>query len=186
MYFIDEIEDLADYLKRGQVLLSSTKDTWCLLMTEESFESNRSRVPFINEANPPILQVPDLQTLKLLLPDLHPRVETLLIYHNRPLAFNAGSKHHASTELVANQVGFVQLSSDPLVKALCQSMKQPIVSIDVLDSKGEHPISLSQIERSWFDAIDYVVRYRKDMSVTGEPCVIAQYNYKGELDFIRE
>jgi L-threonylcarbamoyladenylate synthase len=63
---------------------------------------------------------------------------------------------------------------------------RPIVSTSANVSGEPWPKGFGEISSEILTAADFVVRHRREEKQTGEPSVIATYNSKGMLQFLRE
>jgi len=117
---------------------------------------------------------------------VHPRVETLLLHHTKPLTL---IYKNAKTIMppVADKSGSigVRLTVDPFCKALIDALGVPLISTSANYSGQDFPANFKQIDKSMLELVDYVVKHRQEELTKTEPSVIAIFDKEGDLEFIR-
>ena len=113
----DDFDGILQNLRAGGVILMPTDTIWGLVCDSAQPEAIQRIYEIKDQAlgTGMVLLVKDLQMLKAFVPNLHPRLETLLIYHTRPLTLlypntqNLSEKLQGPDGLVALRITF-----DPL------------------------------------------------------------------------
>ena len=82
-YFLDNIEEVAKLLKSGKKTLLPTDSGWCAchVLPENGVDKEEGW----QKSDDVSIMVSDIGMLKSIYPDLHPRIETLLSLHDKPL-----------------------------------------------------------------------------------------------------
>lgn len=183
-----EITNCVDALRRGHVIVYPSDTIWgigCDLLNESAV----SRVYEIKQRSrekPLLLLVESIAMLKNYIKGIHPRVETLLTHHTKPLTII----YEASAEvppylLNEEQTIGVRVVSDPFCASLIGAIKKPLISTSANIAGEPYPKNFDEINPKVLELADYVVDQSLDRPGPQEPSVIATYNKKGELDFIR-
>lgn len=185
----DDISEIAEMLRKGHVICYPTDTIWgigCDALNETAV----ARVGAI-KGRPPekgyVLLVSSIEMLKQYAPKLHPRLETLLSFHQRPLTviFDKTVGLPASVR-APNGSAAIRVTIDPFCKALIDAFGGPIVSTSANVSGLPYPPTFGGISSEILGAVDYVVKHRQDDKVPGEPSPIAKLDRHMELEFIRE
>ncbi len=131
--------------------------------------------------------VDSLETLLRYVPALHPRLQTVLELHRRPLTMIYERVDGiAAGALAADGSCAIRITRDPYCKELISRFGRPIVSTSA-NRKGEaFPTYFGEISSEVLSAADHVVRYRQRDKTASEPSVIARWNDSNELEPVRE
>jgi L-threonylcarbamoyladenylate synthase len=190
MFENEKIEEILTALKNSGVILLPTDTIWGLSadITDDSaiekIISIKKRVPEKGF----ICLVDSLEMLKTYVGKLHPRIETLLHYHHRPLTviYDAPilpvSKH-----ICANDGSIaIRIVQDPFCANLIKLFGKPIVSTSANVSGSPFPTGFGSISSEILQQVDFVVRYKQHTKETVMPSTIVRLSNDEELDFIRE
>jgi L-threonylcarbamoyladenylate synthase len=135
---------------------------------------------------PLIVLVSNLSQLYEVVAAVHPRVETLLHYHERPLTVIYPSVNEAYKHLAAadGSIG-VRVVKTGFCHALLEGFERPLISTSANLSGEPSPTKFGSISTEIISRVDYAVPAFTEKGLTGIPSVIARYDANGELDFIR-
>jgi len=183
------IETALDVLEAGGLILYPTDTIWaigCDATNEEALEriyelkQRPHKLPFIHLAA-------SLKMLKQYIPDLHPRIETLLHFHLRPLTmvYENVQGLPAANRAADGTVAF-RIPQDGFCQSLIESFGRPIIATAAHLQFERLPRSFGEISSEILTGVDHVVRYRQKDKHIGEPSVIARMSEREELEFIRE
>ncbi len=131
--------------------------------------------------------VGSLDMLLRYVPSLHPRLQTVLELHRRPLTMIYDHVDGiAAGAVAADGSCAIRITGDAYCKALIARFGRPIVSTSA-NRKGEpFPAHYGEISSEVLIAADHVVRYRQRDKTPAEPSVIARWNASNELEPVRE
>jgi L-threonylcarbamoyladenylate synthase len=119
--------------------------------------------------------------------NIHPRVETLLLFHTRPLTvIYEQCKNLPLNACAANGSVAIRIPHDDFCKSLLEAFGKPIVATTAQVSGTPMPKHFGEISSDIIMGVDHVVKHRtldKDM---GELSVLARLNNEEELEFLRE
>lgn len=186
---LDNILEISEKLDKGEIILYPTDTIWGLGCDATNVQAIK-KIYKIKKRSldlPLIILVDSIAMLKEYVPNVHPRIETLLALHKRPLTIVHPKCQNLPQELRGkfSSIG-VRVAKDPFCISLIRQLGKPIVSTSANKSQEPYPRNFGEITSEIFKEVDYVVRYRQNEIEHGEPSVIARYNEEGELDFLRE
>ena len=186
----DELLKAAETLKRGGIILYPTDTIWglgCDPQNESAMDSLfKLKERPVGQAL--LLLVNSMEMLKNYVSDIHPRIETLLSHHTRPLTI-IYPKAKDLPDYALGQDGSVAIRvvKDGICADLIRRFGGAITSTSANKHGESTPKHFGEIKSDIISGVDQVIGVdEEDSSNRREPSVIARYNEKGELDFIRE
>lgn len=134
-----------------------------------------------------IVLVSDIHMLKKHVNHIHPRIQTLLAYHVRPLTviYNQGIGIAPSVTAGNNSIA-IRIVKDPFCKELIEKFGKPIVATSANVSDQAFPENFGEISSTILTGIDFVVPYRQMEKSLNLPSVIVKMSKTEELIFLRE
>lgn len=189
MFENEKFDEILTIIRKGGVVLYPTDTIWGI-GCDATHEKSVERILAIKEREKGkglVILVDSIPMLKQYVEHVHPRIETLLSFHERPLTVVYGKgKEVAHSVLAADGSIAVRVVQDPFCKELIKQLGKPLVSTSANVSGKPFPSHFGEISSEIFEKIDFVVKYKQDSKEQGEPSVIVQLNEQEELDFIRE
>ncbi len=188
MQLLDDLDDISNILEDDGVILHPTDTIWglaCSLKSRVAIERiyNIKKRP---ADKPCLLLVSSISMLKNYVEDIHPRVETLLTFHKKPLTVIYPKGINVPDKLL-NEHGNVaiRLVDHKLTKDIIEHTGSPIVSTSANFSGSPFPNSFDDIDPKLIELVDYTSYQERKTKSPATPSVIASYDEKGELIFIR-
>ncbi|MDX1478856.1 MAG: L-threonylcarbamoyladenylate synthase [Saprospiraceae bacterium] len=188
MWLQEDLREAVKVLEKGGVLLYPTDTIWglgCDALNERAI----AKVYKIKERDPQkpcIVLMSDIDMLKEYVISIHPRVETLLSLHERPLTIVYPEVEKIPDALRGPQGKVaIRVARDGFCRALIKAFGKPIVSTSANHAGKPHPNGFGEISSQIIKKADYVVKFRQSEHNTGLPSVVATYNFKGHLEFLR-
>ncbi|MDZ4678949.1 MAG: Sua5/YciO/YrdC/YwlC family protein [Saprospiraceae bacterium] len=132
--------------------------------------------------------VDSIEMLRQYVEHLHPRVETLLSYHIRPLTV-VFDKARNLPEKIQNPDGSVavRIAQDEFCRDLIGNLKHPLVCTYAHLESTPMPTHFGAVSSAVIEAVDYVVRYRQNDKSHGQPSVMVRLlEEEEEMEFLRE
>ncbi len=177
-------------LHDGRVVLLPTDTLWSLGCDATNPAAVKHLLSIVKARGPEAGEIltPSLETLKQWIPYLHPRLETLLHYHQRPLTvlIEAGSKFIPEVCFQSGEVA-LRISCDPFCRHLLQAFGKPIFTTFAAVVHQPWPGSFGSISSEIIQHCAHVVRHRQLERNAGEPSVMVRLNPETEeLDFLRD
>ncbi|MBK9722066.1 MAG: threonylcarbamoyl-AMP synthase [Saprospiraceae bacterium] len=184
----EDLQNAIRFLKEGKVILYPTDTIWGIGCSAQ-FPMAVHRIFEIKQRPPEkslILLVDSIQMLKKYVQNIHPRVETLMSYHNRPLTIIYPNAKNLDPAILSKDGSIaIRLCLDPFCQALIQGIDAPLISTSANISQFPTPANFKDIQNEIIIAVDYVVKHRQSALEPGEPSMIITYDTEGELIFIR-
>jgi L-threonylcarbamoyladenylate synthase len=186
---MSEIDQIVSVLQEGGTILYPTDTTWglgCDATNAKAVKQLRSiKRPTLKL--PMIIMVDSVTMLHRYVEKVHPRVETLIGYHQRPLTVVYDKGRHVAADLLGEKGSIaVRVTIDPFCREIIAELGRPIVATEIMQSDSWYPNKFEEIDFDIIRSVDYVVRYKQDQVTLEDPSVIVRLTDRAELDFIRE
>lgn len=135
---------------------------------------------------PLILLVAEVEQLHEVVTSVHPRVETLLSLHERPLTVIYPGTTPPYRYLAAKDGSIgVRVVRHGFCHEFLSFYGKPVISTSANLSGEPSPIRFGSISSAIISRVDFAFPAQSEKDMTGSPSVIARYDANGELDFIR-
>ncbi|MEZ4949086.1 MAG: Sua5/YciO/YrdC/YwlC family protein [Saprospiraceae bacterium] len=183
-----EMDKALETLKNQGIILFPTDTIWGLGCDA----TNSSAVEKIIEIkkNQPgtgcVVLVDSMQMLKGYIRNLHPRIETLLLFHTRPVTIVYDDPCGIAPEACIKMAVWQSVLPGILLRELIQKLGKPIVAAAAAVEGEPLPAYFGAVRSDVIMGVDHVVRYRQKDRPIGEASVIMKMNEESELDVIRE
>ena len=175
-------------LEAGSVIVYPTDTVWGLGCDATNAEavSRVLRIKSRSHEQGLISIVGSVAALHKHVDHLHPRLQTLLAHHTRPLTIvYADAVGLARGVTAADGSAAIRVTRDPYCRRLAEAFGRPIVSTSA-NLRGEKPPrSFGAISSEVLMSVDHVVKYRQREVSTQEPSVIARWTEHNEIEPIR-
>ncbi|HHB78904.1 MAG TPA: threonylcarbamoyl-AMP synthase [Saprospiraceae bacterium] len=185
----DNIEAVADILIDGGIICYPTDTVW-------GIGCDATNVQAINRINDLkgrtnkkgfVLLVDSIAMLKNYVSELHPRIETLLEYHERPLTIIYPKAKNLPAEVCGEDGSVaIRLAKCSFCQAIIKNIDAPLVSTSANLSGVPYPKTFGEISSEIIEKVDYIAKERRWDKTNGQPSTIAFVNNNGLLEFIRE
>ena len=189
-YFFDNdhLEDIITVLNSGGVVVYPTDTIWgvgcdaCNAAAVEKVYALKKR----SRDKGFVILVDSIEMLKKYVAHVHPRVDTLLHYHERPLTvvFDQARNLPANVCPPDGSIG-VRIVKDEFCRLLIRHFGRPLVSSSANVSNESFQGTFGSISSEILTGADYVVKYRQHEKFCGPPSVIVKALENGELEFLR-
>lgn len=185
----DDISEIVTLLRDGKVICYPTDTIWgigCDIFDEQAV-SRIGQIKGRPSDRGYILLVSDLDMLKRYVPKLHPRIETLLSFHQRPLTvvYDHSVGIPASVKAPNGSVA-IRVATDQFCQELIAQLNSPLLSTSANETGEPFPAHFGAISSEILKSVDYVVKHRQDDKSPGEPSAVARLDRHLELEFLRE
>ena len=188
MLFDDKLSDIIRTLENGGVLLHPSDTVWSLSCALDS-KSAMERIYLMTNkerTEPSTLLVDSLKMLKKYVPHIHPRIETLLHFHHKPLTVI-----YPNADLVPsytqnkNKNVQIRIVYDQYCNQIIGLLGCPLISISANDNEHPYPKEFSDVSESIVSQVDFVSKHKKHNINANQPSIIINYNQEGEINFLR-
>lgn len=185
----EKIDEILNILNAGGTILFPTDTIWgigCDATNEVAVDKiltlkNRKKDQGL------VSLVSSVEMLKKFVLHVHPRVETLLLYHTRPVTviYDEGF-HIAANAMGKNGSVAFRIVRDAFCRELIEQFGKPIIATSANIHGTPFPKNFKTISSEIIEGVDWVVKYKHESNDLNEPSVIVHLNDNEELDFIRE
>lgn len=182
------IEHAVHVLAEGGILLYPADTIWGIGCDASNIDAvNRIYdIKGRSAIKPLIVLVPDIEQLFQVAATVHPRIDTLLYYHERPLTVIYPSATKAYAHLAAKNGSIaVRVVKSGFCHDLLTAYGKPLVSTSANLTGETSPTKFGSISSYIIDEVDYALPAFTEKDMTGTPSVIARYDKNGELEFLR-
>lgn len=184
-----EIEQAVAVLHSGGLLLYPPDTQWCIgcdatdpVAVERvcNLRGSRSTAEFE-------ILVSSIDMMRRYVDHLHPKLETLLAYHVRPLTIQFKRGRNLPDRLIEPDGAVaLRLIHDPFCRALIKAYSRPLIAVQASGEEQAAPAAFGAVSSGILEGVDYVLRQRERNSITGEPAVMVRLSERGHLEFLRE
>ncbi|NJL76009.1 MAG: threonylcarbamoyl-AMP synthase [Saprospiraceae bacterium] len=184
-----EIAEAASVLQRGGLILFPTDTIWgigCDACNEAAVEKVYA-LKQRDRSKPFVLLVDGLEMLRAYVEHVHPRIETLLIHHTRPLTV----VYDKGVNLAPNAIGkdgsaAIRIPVDEYCLSLIRKFGKPIVASSANISNEPFPSSFQEVSQKVKQGVDFISKHRQKEISDNEPSVIVKLSDREELIFLRD
>jgi L-threonylcarbamoyladenylate synthase len=175
-------------LRQGGVLLYPADTIWGIGCDAEQKEAVRKvyEIKGRKYDKPLIVLVASIHQLYSIVTTVHPRVDTLLFFHERPLTIIYPKAREEYLHLAAEDGSIaVRVVKTGFCHDLLEVYEKPLVSTSANKEGEPAPVNFGSISFDIISRVDYALPAFTEKDLTGTPSVIARYDKNGELEFIR-
>ncbi len=185
----DNIEEVADILIDGGVICYPTDTVWgigCDATRVNAIQRIKS-IKGRKHKNGFIILVDSIERLKKYVEELHPRIETLLEMHVRPLTIIYPKAKNLPQEVCgADGSVAIRIVDCALCQDLIAKIDAPLVSTSANLTGAPYPKIFGEISSEIIEQVDYVSKERRWEKTAAQPSTLGLVDNKGLLKFIRE
>ena len=186
----DDISEIVRLLETGAVICYPTDTIWGI-GCDATNEAAIARVSALKGRAPDkgyVLLVSGIDMLKRYVTKVHPRLETLLAFHTRPLTivYERGVVGLPASAKAPDGSVAIRVAQDEFCRELIEAFGKPLISTSANKSGEPFPPTFGAISSEILGAVDYVVKHRQDDKEPGEPSSIARLDRHQELEFLRD
>lgn len=173
-------------LQADKVVLVSTDTVWSVTCAVHSHEAIARMETIGRKDLTPEILFSSVAQLKAFIPRLHPRLETLLLVHQRPLTLLLDNPDQflGGGPYGQNKIA-VRVVKDNYLCDLIEQVGAPLYSIPAHTAEGAIAGHFGQVSSDVLMAVDFVDRHRQAETTISTLSVMARLGYQEELDFLR-
>ena len=187
--YLDDLYAVKDILLDNKVVLSPTDTVWglgCNAFSLPAIEKVR-RIKNRNDDKPFILLLDSIAHLKKYIVHIHPRIETLLHYHDRPISVIYQASVYLPLHLCSKQgTVAVRITKDPLLKELIKLLGYPLISTSANIQSNPTPKNFEDIDFDVKSQVDYVFKTGRSIKQYQKASMLISFDQDGELIFHRK
>ncbi|MEM8523930.1 MAG: L-threonylcarbamoyladenylate synthase [Bacteroidota bacterium] len=184
-----DLEEALAALRQGGTILFPTDTNWKVGCDACNTEAIQKIYELKNQdfSQSFILLVDSIEMLKDYVKNLHPKLETLMVYHVRPLTIVYDRPKNLPSNAVASDGSVaIRIPQDEYCRYLIKSFGRPLVVTSARISKEPLPDNFSEISKTVKKKVDYIAKHRQEEHSLNDPSVIVRLSSRGELLFLRE
>ncbi len=189
MLQIDTMTEVNVVLERGGTILFPTDTIWgigCDACNPDAIEKIYA-LKKRDRSKPFILLADSVDMIKQYVQQVHPRIDTLLLHHIRPLTvIYEQARNLPDLAIAADGSVAFRVPQDAYCRALIQSFGKPIVATSANISNEPFPNKFGAISSAVIQGVDYVVKNARKEEIEAQPSAIVRLDQRGELEFLRE
>jgi L-threonylcarbamoyladenylate synthase len=189
MFENEKFDEILTVLRRGDTILFPTDTVWGIGCDATNEDAVYKVMKIKNQpvGKGFVLLVDSVEMLKNFVDHVHPRIETLLSFHQRPVSIIYDEGIGLASNVLAKDGSVaVRVAQDAFSRALIHQFGKPVVATTANVIGDKIPAYFGEISSEILEKVDFVVRLRQDVKDMEGPSVIARLNEYEELDFIRE
>ena len=189
MFDFDFVEEIIATLESGGLILYPTDSVWAIGCDATNVEAIKKILALKQrkEGEGLVLLAEDMKMVGNYVDYIPPRIDMLLVYHKRPLTVIYDLAENLPQEVLgAKNTVAIRTAQDDFCKNIVHKLGKPIVATSANVDGQEIPLHFGAISSEIVEAVDYVVRFRRDDKKEGSLSVIACMGEDGELAFLRE
>jgi len=185
----DNLSQIVDILTDSGLILYPTDTVWgigcnaCDPVAVERVFQLKER----DRSQKFVLLVHNMDMLRQYVKEVHPRLDTLLSFHERPLTVVYNRAKNLPNNAVADDGSIaIRVVRDPFCKALIGTFGKPLIATTANVSDTPCSTHFGEISSTILQGVDYVARHRQHEKTPSEPSIIVRVSGRGDLDFLRE
>jgi L-threonylcarbamoyladenylate synthase len=177
-------------LSQGGLILFPTDTTWSIGCDALNPQALKKLLHLHQQKNtsPVELLVNSIGMIKSYVAHLHPRVETLLVFHTRPLTLLLEHARRLPAEALHPDGSVaMRLTQDEFTRLLVGQFGQPIATTPACVEGQPYPTHFGAISSTILQGVDHVSKFRQHDKNQGELSVMVKLSDGDEeLVFLRE
>ena len=188
MLFDDKLSDIIRTLETDGVLLHPTDTVWGLACSAHSRKAIEKilRLKKMDQKDGFTLLMDSLEMLKKHVPHIHPRIETLLHFHKKPLTvIYPKVKNIPSFARNMDNSAAIRIILDPYCNEIIKLLGNPLIFTPAHFIGDLPPKSFNEISKSIIEHVDFISKHRRKEYIKEQQSVMIDYNEEGEINFLR-
>lgn len=186
--YLDDLFVVRDILSKEKVVLFLSDTVWCLIGDAFSIHASKKILDLThnNNAKNTFLLVDSLEAIHELSNNLHPRIETLLHFHNRPINIIYKARPSVPSHLTWNGQLTIRYTKDPLLSDLVKLLGNPILSCPARTPNFKNVQDLNLIDPVIKENVDHIFFLGKKTDTKNKEATLVSFDKNGELLFLRK
>lgn len=183
------LNKISETLAGGGTILYPTDTIWGIGCDATNQKAVQKIIDIKNRKNHNgfIVFVDSIEMLKEYVEDVHPRIETLMAFHTKPMTVIYERAIHLPSNVTATDGSIaIRIPQDVFCQELVRHFGKPIVSTSANISTEAFPVNFGTISSEIIEKIDHVVKHRQYEKTINQPSVLIKLNKKAEMIFVRE
>ncbi len=188
MVFEDKMHEVIGTLEQDGIIVFPTDTIWaagCNMYNKKACKKLKELVANHSGQHTFTLLASGLKMIKKYIPRIHPRIETLLVYHHHPLTVIHPGSNHLPEYVHCYFPGIgVNITNDVFCKTVIRLLGSPLIITPAQFSSTIIPNSYQNIHPAFIHKGNYICRHKRDLISDQLPPVTITYDEDGELIFL--
>ena len=182
-----EIQQIVPVLQADGLIILPTDTVWCLACNALNEKALARMFAIRARESDFALLVDNYARLQPHVARIHPKATAIIDYHDRPLTiiYEQATGLPESTLGEKDGIG-IQITKDGFCKSLIGEMGAPLAIMAVHYADEPCPQNFSEINTKLLQAVDYVVKYRREETEKYSLPTMLHIKKDGELVFLRK
>lgn len=189
MFEKDNLDSIKAVLENGGLILYPTDTIWgigCDATNEQAVE-NVYELKQRDRNKGFIILVDSIEMMKKYVAHVHPRIDTLLLHHIRPLTVVFSKAKNLPPNVLAPDGSIaIRIVQDDFCRDMIRNLDRPIIATSANIGDKPFPGNFGEISSAVIEQVDYVCKQRRYEKSASQPSVMVRVEDDGELVFIRE
>lgn len=184
----NQIQSIVSILKNDGIILMPSDTIWGIACdaTNPTAVERIFNVKQKNKKEPLILLADSMHMVKRYVRHVHPRMETLLELHHRPLTVIYDQGINLAPQVASeDQSVAIRIVKDSFCQKLIRRLRRPLAFSPARIGQNPYPTNFGSISSEVIIKMDHVVRHRQQEIHGFEPSVIVRILENGQMDFVR-
>lgn len=189
MLDVDSQNKLLTVLAKSGLILFPSDTIWGVGCdaTDEIAVGKVFELKKVSQDDPLVIIVNSIQMLKEYVEHVHPKIETLLQFHLRPLTVVYEQGRNLAPNIMAMDGSVhIRIVTDLFCQQMISKYGKPIVATSANIKGVPFPRNFGEISSDILEGVDYVAKVRQSEKDLRDPSVIVRLDQDGELIFIRD
>jgi L-threonylcarbamoyladenylate synthase len=189
MFEFDNLGDILQTLREGGIILYPSDTLWAIGCdaTNPDAVAKVLALKNIEPSKGLVVLAENVDMILKYADHVPPRIDTLLMYHTRPLTVIYEQGENLPKGICAPDGSVaMRVPKDAFCQHLIQLFEKPIVATGACVGYDSLPLTFGSISSEILEGVDYIVRYRREEKSAQEASQIVRLDDNGELDFLRE
>lgn len=182
MLFEDKLIEIINVLENHGIILIPGDSSWSMACSSNSEFGYRKIRSIVNIQPEFYLCTDSIRMLKKFAPLLHPRIETLLCFYERPINIIESNFRNVPLHLIdkSTEEINISLSKDEFLRKVIELLGEPLVLVNASITDEMVTKSFSDLPSVLKDNADYICKHRRNETISTE-MVSIKYDYNGML-----
>lgn len=183
MLFEDKIITLINLLEEGKAVLIPSQSHWYIAIAFDNPILFPSMLQQEEISQYITILTKNLLQLRLFIPHLHPRVETMLTYYERPfgLISNNNKKLPPWAESYVHNKVIYTIPDIDFTRTLIDLLGKPLILFKSIEDQND-PLPFAKLDNRFIDLADYSCKHRRGEE-SSLPTTYFSWNSEGDLVF---
>lgn len=188
MLIFDEMSKIVSALEEGGIIIYPSDTGWsmgCDAQNEDAIEKIYS-IKGSEMDSPAIILVSGIEMLKQYAQEIHPRIESLLFYHEKPLTVIYRNVPGFHSSMYGDKKSLaIRVVRDKYCEAFIDAFGRPVLCTSVKNAGEATPLHFQHINPEFLKKANFVSNYRRNDMTNPKESALVSFNSNGKLKFLK-